>query len=291
MAVTAAIALAFLGVMDKNFADKDLPLLLLAHATMLQGILPNWIISDPLHAFLYPTWSLTLEWQFYLIAPVMIAAMTKSRFWFFVFTVLVLVNTRLSPPYIDALGLTRSFILSALPLFWIGIASALIFDRISRPFPPIAGWTAMAVAGALIILLPIEPNIGTIVWGIVFAAIILRRADPDGRFGRMLDWLLARKSLTWLGLISYSIYLIHEPIIWTVKWLVLQADPAASPKTIFVAALFTVPPLTLGLSHLIYRHVERPSMRWAARVAARHGQSSAAPQVARLAPGGPSLNQ
>ena len=149
----------------------------------------------------------------------------------------------------------------------------------------------MAVAGALIILLPIEPNIGTIVWGIVFAAIILRRADPDGRFGRRLDWLLARKSLTWLGLISYSIYLIHEPIIWTVKWLVLQADPAASPKTIFVAALFTVPPLTLCLSHLIYHHVERPSMRWAARVAARHGQSSAAPQVARLAAQGPSLKQ
>jgi peptidoglycan/LPS O-acetylase OafA/YrhL len=287
VAVIAAIALAFLGVMDKNFEDKDLPLLLLAHATMLQGILPNWIIPDPLHAFLYPTWSLTLEWQFYLIAPLMIAAMTRSRFRFFMVTLLVLVISRLLPPYIGAVGLTRSFILGALPFFWIGIASALIFDRIARPFPPIAGWTAIAVAGALIILLPIEPNIGSIVWGIVFAAIIVHRAEPYGLFGRSLEWLLARKSLTWLGMVSYSIYLIHEPVIWLVRWLVMQANPAASPRDIFFVALVSVPPITLGLSNLIYCYVERPSMQWAARVAAKYRQSSTMPQIAQLASNGP----
>ncbi|GAC1406100.1 MAG: acyltransferase [Novosphingobium sp.] len=286
VAVAAAIALAFLGVMDKKFANSDLPILLLSHATLIQGVLPNWVVPDPMHAFLYPTWSLTLEWQFYLIAPAMIATMMKNRFWFAVVTVVVFVISRFLPPYIEEFGLTRSFILSMLQLFWVGIASALIFDAIPRPFPPIAGWIAIAMVGALILLLPIQPNIGTIVWGIVFAAMILHRTEPVGRFGRLLDWLLARKSLIWLGLISYSIYLIHEPLIRTVRWLVLQADPAASPKVVFVAALIAVPPLTLGFAHLIYRFVERPAMRWGACVAANYGSSSAPRRIDRLASDG-----
>ena len=49
---------------------------LLAHVWLLNGIIPDSVLYQAQMMFLAPAWSLSLEWQFYLIAPLAVAAMS-----------------------------------------------------------------------------------------------------------------------------------------------------------------------------------------------------------------------
>jgi peptidoglycan/LPS O-acetylase OafA/YrhL len=91
--------------------------------------------------------------------------------------------------------------------------------------------------------------------GLVLAAVVVPEAD-SGRpslLARMLD----NRALAALGLISYSLFLWHEPIVY---WLVghgLTWPGSAG----FVANFALVLVVSAGLSTLTYLYVERPALR------------------------------
>ncbi|MET9958680.1 acyltransferase [Streptomyces sp. NPDC006326] len=100
------------------------------------------------------------------------------------------------------------------------------------------------------------------------------------------------KVLTWLGAISFSLYLLHFPLLRTVGPLVgVPPMPSSTPGRIaWTAIFFTV---LLVASHLMYRLVELPMQRLGRRVqrAADRRRPSAAPArpgavVPRQAQGG-----
>ncbi|MFI0446280.1 acyltransferase family protein [Actinomadura sp. 6N118] len=86
--------------------------------------------------------------------------------------------------------------------------------------------------------------------------------------------------LTWLGVISYSVYLLH-PVVLVVLEEIVGRSPADRPLLMiaFVAAL-------LPLSHLTQRLVEAPAQRLGRRLARRAEPSAAPPRppVPREAP-------
>jgi peptidoglycan/LPS O-acetylase OafA/YrhL len=53
------------------------PLHLLAHLTMLHGVIPDTVLASSSVAFLPPGWSVSLEWQLYLIAPFALALLVR----------------------------------------------------------------------------------------------------------------------------------------------------------------------------------------------------------------------
>ncbi|HTD67568.1 MAG TPA: acyltransferase, partial [Candidatus Limnocylindria bacterium] len=52
---------------------KNLTPYLIAHATMLHGAVPEQLLPQSARAILVSAWSVSLEWQFYLLAPLLFA--------------------------------------------------------------------------------------------------------------------------------------------------------------------------------------------------------------------------
>jgi peptidoglycan/LPS O-acetylase OafA/YrhL len=74
--------------------------------------------------------------------------------------------------------------------------------------------------------------------------------------------LLMRRPLTWLGDISYSLYLVHVPVIVVI----VRAMPETLPLP---AKLMLAPAVSLALATLLFRIVERPSIQLGNLLASR----------------------
>ncbi|RCG24463.1 acyltransferase [Sphaerisporangium album] len=73
------------------------------------------------------------------------------------------------------------------------------------------------------------------------------------------------RPLVWLGVISYSVYLVHVPLLKL--FLTIVGDPARMPVITQAALAAAFVAVVLGVSALTYRYVERPMQRLGRRLA------------------------
>jgi peptidoglycan/LPS O-acetylase OafA/YrhL len=97
--------------------------------------------------------------------------------------------------------------------------------------------TAAAFASALILLLVVTP--------------------PATRQRSALVTVLETRPLIWLGLISYSLFLVHEPVI---SWLHDRGFTVGGIGGLFVNTA-VVGAIAIALSYVSYRFLERPALR------------------------------
>lgn len=204
-------------------------------------------------------WSLSVEEQFYLVWPVLVALIaTMSRrdskartrlLW----TAIVLglasfvwacIETRSSPASAYFSTLSRTFQFAA------GAALALLAPRLERV--PSALRRYLSASGMMVIatsLWLIDPAVGFPgPMGLLpTLGAVLFIAAGTGTRQQVACWPLNTRPVTYVGDISYSLYLWHWPIIVFLTALVPR-DIAVIPGTLV---------LTLGLSALSYRHVEQ----------------------------------
>lgn len=241
---------------------------LLAHLTMLHGAIPyEWLeLSD--QTFLVPAWSISLEWQFYLVAPLVFSSLRSP------IRLSALFATTLVACFLYRQGMLGmygkdSIIVGSFGWFAIGILSRLATDAIR-------GFSLPALPATLVlasILYPIAADpLPLAIWGTFWIHLSWGRAA--GVTGTAFRWIFENPMILYLGRISYSIYLAHVPILIVFDWIALKMFPDISRVGMLAVQ---VPALlgTIWLSAGLFRYLEMPSIKWGRRWAGAVRPSSA----------------
>ncbi|MFE4469333.1 acyltransferase family protein [Leifsonia sp. NPDC056824] len=217
-----------------------------------------------------PLWSLTWEVWFSLLLPlifVLIRVTRAQRWWWATIPVLIGLSTLARFDGVRA-SLPSSWLtadmLEYLPVFGIGMLLAFQKERIRAAASRIRVWWPI-VAGAL--LLTVSPTLvappgwgprqaGGYVLSLVGVTVIVALA-----FIGPLRRPLEARPVQWAGRRSFSIYLVHEPIIVATALVV-----GVSGWRPWIAVAILLVPVVLVIAHWFYDAVERPSIGLSRRV-------------------------
>ena len=200
------------------------------------------------------TWSLAVEEQFYVFAPLVlaVAAPRGARTLRGVLILAAAVSLGLCV-FVTRSDPSAAFYLPHTRVWELLVGSLLAAGAV----PPLAGRAreaaallGLAMIGASVAL--IEPGAhfpGLFAVPPVVGAALLLHAGEGTRVGA----LLSARPLVWIGLVSYSLYLWHWPVIVFAHRL---GVPISAPAP--ALALLT---LSVGLAWLSYRFVETPFRR------------------------------
>ena len=228
----------------------------IAHVLLLQGIIPDNALYYAQHMFLDSAWSLSLEWQFYLVAPVIIWAMLRHQVGIAVCALAACAFVAYSMGVFGVYALP-SLLPAGILLFLTGIITRLAFPHLPRlrRYPT----TLLIVLGALALrnihFLPL----------VAWAALVGLLKLEDKPWQRWPFVQSASGSLATLGRWSYSTYLVHVPVIQTIMFVAVKIFGSGAEPTLCIVLALTAP-ITLLLSFLLYRYVEEPTIVFGKRI-------------------------
>jgi peptidoglycan/LPS O-acetylase OafA/YrhL len=244
------------------------------HAVMLHGVVPSEVLPRAAVTFLPAAWSISLEWQFYLVAPFVVACLGS---WVRTTALLCLcggVYTLASKGYLGTYT-SSSTILLAVHYFAIGIGSRLAYEPLrTLAISPVV-LAALVSMGAIVMA---RDPLPILVWGAFFSYLALDARAP--RSGALFRKLTTNRWATELGDASYSLYLIHRPIQVVLAYLAAQSF-AITRGAVFATQLVALV-AAAGISLLSYRYIEKVGQQWGSRLAellVRRG--AAEPELAR----------
>jgi peptidoglycan/LPS O-acetylase OafA/YrhL len=248
-------------ILNAEIAGSSGPALgwhLLSHFTMTHGMISNNVLPMSQYMFLGPAWSLSLEWQFYLLAPLIVFGLRTQSGRILLTLVTLAGLVAFQRGYLGSFY-DPSFLPGAGLYFAAGIATRVLYPKL----PTLSAYPLVGVllAGGLVILA--RPLLPFFLW---FAFIAwLRVVNPSDAVSHTIDRALNiafnSKTARYLGTRSYSTYLIHEPIIHIFVYLCIKQFALGIAST--VAIMFIVVPLvTLGASIVLYKFVEAPAIEF-----------------------------
>lgn len=198
------------------------------------------------------TWSLATEWQFYLVWPFIVWAALKlsDRFLLILLSVMTVVSLAASQIMLDY-DSSAAYFMMPFRVFELSIGGMLVFAAKHRASPGIE--SATVIAGLLLIIgsaflldsTSPFPGLRALVPCLGAAACIYAGRSKAGSVLRL-------SPMVNIGLISYSIYLIHWPIVVFYKYYVFR-----DLETFEKLALLT---LAIAAGALLYRTVEKMFM-------------------------------
>jgi peptidoglycan/LPS O-acetylase OafA/YrhL len=223
----------------------DLAAQVAVHLTMLHAAVPSSILPSSAYAILGQAWSISLEWQFYLVAPIVFWALKSSS----IRATTIVIGTACASHFLIA-GWD-----GALPrhvgLFGVGIGSYFLWR--AAPPPSLKAFTLAATALTYLV----SPIPGLVVWAGVFSAIYA----PKSAGASSVVAFLELRAVQFLGRISYSIYLSHA-ILMYVAMGILSGHAEQLGSWCYFAVLVTMTvTMTILVSAILYRFVEAPFIR------------------------------
>ena len=220
------------------------------------------------NTFNTPSWSISAEYYTYMIFALVFFFMKKTNLLIFIFLVGILVfriNSEIG------LGIEKTYLsfLDCVYCFFIGVFSCKMYFKYSnleifRKYYSIITLILLVVSGLLII------NIGgkfSFIIPLFFGLLLIFSANLKNE--NILGKIICNKFFVYLGSISYSIYMCHLFVFWSLTQFlrfvikletivddngITKLDLSISEANIMVVASYT---LTIILSHILYNYFEK----------------------------------
>ena len=226
------------------------------HLTLLNGVLTKGMLPGATGTLLAPAWSITLEWQYYLVAP-FLARGVRSGAGLLLIGVIAWLGHRYAAPWHNT---NLSFFPAQLPLFLIGIGSYHLYAKLSDTpqFRPLTSVSAIALLFTG--LLSNWHPVALAAWAVGFGCIVVRGNDPLARLLAIVRGTLLHPWLQRLGKISFPLYLIHWPVIIAILFVMLRVFPGISSHMALLVLTATALPAILITAEIIHRTIEKPGM-------------------------------
>lgn len=261
--VIAAVLLgaAIIAVTPVGAATESPWLLDRPPAYNLGAMLTDMTLLGGISHLISPLWSLQWEVLFSLLLPVFLLSL-RRRWWMWQLPVLVALATLGAYAQVGAV--------KYLPIFGIGVVLAKVWE-------PLAAWlSGWSRRGSLFIWVP--ALIAALV--LVCSYWLLRRFMGDeiasyatlplilagvvvlvvgAAFGPGIRALLSSQVFNFLGTISFSLYLVHEPVV------IFISRTLPNPTYTVLLAL----PVSIALAVVFWLAVERPAHRFSRAIRAR----------------------
>lgn len=225
--------------------------------------------AEPAHDnWLLHTWSLSVEWQFYLLYPLLLLALAhlaggNRRF------VRATLLAALLASFAYAMWLTSTKPSSAFFMLparaWELLAGSLVFLHSSHIFSDKVART-LEILGLTLILIAFAAYDSGTPWPGHYAALPVLGACLVLVAARQTSLLTGNRIAQGLGRWSYSIYLWHWPLVVGLGYFGVRAD-----SSWLLAAMAA----SIALGALSYRLVEQPSARWMRSLDSRKAWRSA----------------
>jgi peptidoglycan/LPS O-acetylase OafA/YrhL len=233
---------------------------IVTHLTMMHGLFPESILPDVWVSFLGAAWSLSTEWQFYLLA---LFAAHRSRHLCWILLGLAAAGAAWHLTVSEPWQFSRAFLPNKAHFFALGVASVPVVRHESGALRRYA-----SVLSACTVICFANGTLGKMLPPLAWTLCLMVQMRPDATGLRFAGVLLRSRTARYLGAISYCLYLVNEPIHKIV-------GSALSQLTAGNSALFTALwiPLALGLPFLVsawlHVYLEAPVLRWGRRAASR----------------------
>jgi len=249
---------------------------LLAHATMLHGAIADSILPNSEYAIIGQAWSISVEWQFYLIAPALFF-LISTRKWRGLGCVLLMICLARTLNYGG-----EGFLINQAGYFLIGIASYFAWKQndLFQPtdFRLVEVFALMAIMTAYFMT---SRSVSLIIWTAVFTMALAEQHKSPTRLVTILNGIARLPLLQWLGKISYSVYMAHMLIVYFWFACLQHLLPGLGKRDFLLCALPLVTLTTLIVSALTHRFIELPGMKLGARISKGWATQTRNPEPAK----------
>jgi len=244
-------------------ATNNLSAHLAAHLLLIQGLIPDRILANSAYTLVGQAWSVSVEWQFYILAPVAYFLARPGQRIYKLPALAVLIALLAS--FNNKLG--GGYIGQYLSLFAVGIATFCLSkystkSKILSILPPLCALPFMQ-----------EYTAALLIWTAAsYCALNVEKNTTQNILSRILN----SKPASYLGKISYSIYINHMIFVFLTLSIISKLSMGSS-STIFLAIGLSTA-LTIVFSHATYSYIEKPMMRVGKALSTRKLYSSSATQ-------------